>query len=226
MKLRVFALILFGISFGYLEAAVVVYLRTIYEPIRQQIAPRPKNELFPLITPEQLAHAGPENTRRLLTEIGREAATLVMLASMGLAVGNTVQQRVAAFLVAFGIWDIFFYIFLRVLIGWPDSLFTWDLLFLIPVPWVGPVLAPIIVAMSMVAGGLYVLQRPVQIGPINWGAALLGAIVIVIAFCLDYPNVTAGGLPHPFHWNVFAAGALIAWTGFLTAVIRRRRSAP
>ena len=84
------ALILFGISFGYVEASVVVYLRAIYDPVRHKLRPdRPAEALFPLITPDQLRHAVPENSRLLGVEISREAATMVMLASVaGLAAGG------------------------------------------------------------------------------------------------------------------------------------------
>src|SRR5438046_2450453 len=157
MKRIVIALFLFGITFGYVEASVVVYLRAIYEPLRQSISPRPPNELFPLITPRQLQAAGPENLRRLLTELGREAATILMLAAIGLAVARTFHEWAAAFLIAFGVWDISFYAFLKILIGWPASLLTWDVLFLLPVPWVAPVLAPVLASLSMIGVGLLYL---------------------------------------------------------------------
>ena len=197
MRRALISLVLFGISFGYVEASVVVYLRTIYEPIRQKISPRPQDELFPLITPEQLAQAGPENTRRLVTELGREAATLLMLAAIGLAVAQNFRQWAAAFLIAFGFWDIFFYVFLRILIHWPASVLTWDLLFLIPVPWVGPVLAPVIVSVTMIVCGYVAFTRPVLIKPWHWAAILIGGLIVVIACCLDFPNTTRGRMPNP-----------------------------
>jgi hypothetical protein len=217
MRRPLIALILFGVAFGYVEAAVVVYLRTIYEPIRQKISPRPPDELFPLITPRQLADAGPENTRRLFTELGREAATLLMLAAIGLAVAGKFQQWAAAFLIAFGVWDIAFYLFLRLLIHWPASLMTWDLLFLLPVPWVGPVLAPVIVSASMIVCGYIALTRTIRLKAPHWIAILAGGLIVVIACCLDYPNTTRGGLPNPFHWGVFTAGELLGVAGFAAA---------
>src|SRR5665213_1462786 len=86
MRRAVVALFLFGIAFGYVEAAVVVYLRALYDPIRARLHPeRGPHDLFPLITPQQLADAGPENPRRLAIEIGREAATMLMLGAVALA---------------------------------------------------------------------------------------------------------------------------------------------
>ena len=220
---RTVALLLFGISFGYLEAAVVVYLRAIYDPIRHSLHPdRPAGELFPLISPQELAAAGPENPRRLLIEIGREASTIAMLAAFGLAAGRNFNQRVAAFAVVFGLWDIFFYVFLRLMIHWPQSLFTWDILFLIPLPWVGPVLAPVMVAMTLVVCGLYSLEvGGLPARPREWMAMIAGGLVVILSFVWDYRNTMAGGLPNPFNWPLFWAGEIIALIGFLSAIRRR-----
>jgi hypothetical protein len=221
MKRIITALFLFGITFGYVEASVVVYLRAIYEPLRQSISPRPPNELFPMITPRQLQAAGPENVQRLLTELGREAATILMLAAIGLAVARTFHEWAAAFLIAFGVWDISFYAFLKILIDWPASLYTWDILFLIPVPWASPVIAPVIVSLSMIVCGLTALRRPIHIRPLQWCAIVAGGVIIVIAFTLDYENTTAGRMPNPFNWIVFSLGELIGLAGFFFAALRR-----
>jgi len=202
---------------------VVVYLRAIYDPIRHRLHPgRGADDLFPLISPEELAAAGPENPRRLLIEIGREASTIAMLAAFGLAAGRNFNQRMAAFAVVFGLWDIFFYVFLRLMIHWPQSLFTWDLLFLIPLPWVGPVLAPGIVALTLVVCGLISLRlggMPAR--PREWLAMIAGGVIVILAFIWDYRNTMAGGLPNPFNWPLFLAGEVIALLGFFVAVWRR-----
>lgn len=222
MKRIVISLFVFGITFGYVEASVVIYLRAIYEPLRQSISPRTPNQLFPLLTTEQLRTAGGTNIRRLLTELGREAATLLMLAAVGLAVARTFQQWAAAFLIAFGVWDISFYAFLKALIDWPESLSSWDLLFLLPVPWASPVIAPVIVALSMIVCGIIALRRPLHIRGLQWVSILLGGIVIVIAFTMDYRNTVAGGMPNPFNWMVFSLGEVIALAGFGSAVWPRK----
>jgi hypothetical protein len=214
-------LILFGVSFGYVEAAVVVYLRTIYEPLRRQFFPqRPEGELFPLIAREQLLALAPEAARLLPVEVVREAATMAMLASAALVVTGERQLWLPAFAVAFGTWDLFFYIFLKVLTGWPDSLLTWDVLFLIPVPWVAPVLAPVIVSLTIIGGGLTALRRPVRMRPQHWGGVTLGGVVILAAFMRDFTNITAGGMPHPFAWPLFAAGEALGAGSFLHAVLK------
>jgi hypothetical protein len=212
LKQRVTALLLFAIAFGYLEAAVVSYLRILHEPARLHYYPeRPSGELFPLLTLEQMRAAGQEQQKTLVVEIGREAATMLMLAAIALAVAGNARQWTAAFAIAFGVWDIVFYAGLKLVLGWPPSLFTWDILFLIPVPWVGPVIAPVLVSVAMITGGIWCLWReasgrPLRIGAWNSLGVLLGAVVIILSFTLDYRNIMAGGMPHPFHWGVFGLG--------------------
>lgn len=225
-------LMLFGISFGYVEAAVVAYLRAIYEPIRERVqSNRVPGDLFPLLTRDQLAaidQAGQApgasnqaitHRQRLFTELGREAATLVMLGGAALLVARNFREWLAAFVLAFGVWDIFFYAFLKVLLGWPASLMTWDILFLLPVPWVGPVITPMLVAAVMAAGGATVLwrehhDRPVVFGVVHWIAIVLGGVVIVVSFCWDWRNTSTGGYPNPFNWILYGIGLLVAILGF------------
>ena len=126
MRRAVAALFLFGISFGYVEAAVVVYLRAIYDPVRARLHPeRGPHDLFPLITPRQLSDAGPENPRRLAIEIGREAATMLMLGAVALAVARNLDEWIAAFAIAFGVWDIMFYAFLKLMSPSQSLLCLW-----------------------------------------------------------------------------------------------------
>ena len=225
MRRAVAALFLFGISFGYVEAAVVVYLREIYDPIRARLHPeRGPHDLFPLITQKELANAGPENPRRLVIEIGREAATMLMLGSVALAVARNLHQWIAAFAVVFGVWDIMFYAFLKLMIHWPESLSTWDILFLIPLPWVGPIWAPVLVALSMIACGLISLQAGGVRGSLmHWTGVLGGALVIIVAFVWDFRNTTAGGFPNAFNWPLFLLGEAMGLTAFLAAAFTREQ---
>ena len=121
-------LTLFSIAMGFLESAVVQYLREISYPGGFE---------FPLV---------PIDNRLAVTEVIRESATIMMLIAVSCLSGRTLSERFAWFLYCFAVWDIFYYIFLKFLIGWPASFMTWDVLFLIPAPWVGPVIAPVIVS--------------------------------------------------------------------------------
>jgi hypothetical protein len=216
--------VLFGVSFGYVEAAVVVYLRAVVDPIRHEAhGEDPPDEVFPLLTVDQLKQAGPAHFHMLLVELGRELATLVMLAAAGLIGARNFRQWLAGFMITFGVWDIFYYVFLKLLIDWPASLGTWDILFLVPVPWVGPVISPVLVAISMIVAGTVVLWResvgrPIRFRWFHWTAIVGGGVVIVVAFCWDYRNAMAAGWPNPFNWPLFAAGLTVGLLGFLHAL--------
>jgi len=221
------ALTLFGIAFGYVEAAVVVYMRAAYEPRHQRLYPsRAPGDLLPFIPLERLTVEGAEVVNWPKTELLREVATLVMLAGAALAVARNGRQWFAAFVLVFGLWDVFYYVFLKVLLDWPASLLTWDLLFLLPVVWVAPVLAPLLVAVSMVATGALSLWReavgrPLRLG---WGHCLTltaSGCVLITAFCWDYPHIVAGGLPNPFNWPLFAVGHLLGLAAFAHAWLDR-----
>jgi hypothetical protein len=219
-KRQVVAVLLFGISFGYVEAAVVTYLRPQFFALRSAQS----LELFPLLTLQQIKAAGLGFVRMTETEVVREAATLAMLGAVAAAAGGNFRQWLAFFLLEFGSWDIAFYAFLKVLIDWPHSMLTWDVLFLIPVPWTGPVLAPVSVAMTMFATGLIILRqesddRSIGMKPVHWIEICAGALLILAAFMWDYRNIMAGGMPNPFHWGIFALGELL-WLGAVLHALR------
>ena len=226
----VLSLTLFGIAFGYVEAAVVVYLRHIYDPVRQQLYPaKGRSDLFPLITSEQLKQQGPAYSRLLRTELGREFATLIMLGSAAFAVSTNFRQWLAGFVLAFGVWDLVFYLFLKVILGWPESFATWDILFLLPLPWVGPVLAPCLLAATMVWAGTVLLRRelsgrPVRISAFQWTGVVAGGAILMAAFMWDWQNTMAGHPPNPFNWPLFALGELTGCGAFVLALRSRARS--
>ena len=130
----------FAVTMAYFEAAVVVYLRAIAYP---------EGFAFPLAGIDPFIAA---------TEVGREAASLLMILAMAFLAGRGRAQRLAVFLIVFGIWDIFYYLFLKLLLGWPASLLTWDVLFLIPVVWAAPVIAPAATAALMILLGTAILR--------------------------------------------------------------------
>ena len=175
---------------AYVESAVVVYLRAIYYP--QSFA-------FPL---------APLPPHMVAIEIGREAATLVMLLGVAMLAGRERWERFPAFCVSFGVWDLFYYVWLWLLLGWPPSLLTWDVLFLIPVPWTGPVLAPVIVSVLLVVGGLLLLRKGERGEPVRFPIplrtlALAGALLVLGSFVLDFRLVLRQVQPPLFRWGLF-----------------------
>lgn len=227
---------LFALAFGYVEAAVVVYLRVIYDPVRaslhsdQPVGGRAPGDgsLLPLITLEQLREADPLHVRRLGIELGRELATMVMLVTFTSLAVRCRGEWVAMFMVSFGVWDIAYYLGLKAMIDFPASLFTWDILFLLPVPWLGPVLAPVIVSLSMIGAGIVVLAetgrgRPLRARWFHWAAIIVGGLIIIVSFCQDCARTTAGEMPGPFNWLLFTAGEVIGLSAFTHAIVRGRR---
>jgi hypothetical protein len=215
------AVIVWAVAFAFVEAAVVEYLRALYYPSTQG------GFLFPLLTVQQLHAMGAEHERRLLIEIGRELATLVMPATLAAVAGRNRRESWAHFMIAFGVWDIFFYLWLKLFLDWPTDLMTWDLLFLIPVPWVAPVLAPLLISFTMIACGIVVLwheHRDAHLNAswIDWTFLSAGGVTVIVSFCWDYKHIMAGGVPHPFQWAYFFVGLGISLTTFLA--IRHRGS--
>lgn len=214
----ILSLILFGIAFGYVEGAVVVYLRALGEPIRTA-AGLTNGDLFPLLRVNQL---GPQ-VAIVKTEVIREGATIIMLAAVAAAAARTFPGWLAAFSIVFGAWDLTFYATLKALIAWPASLMSWDLLFLIPVPWVGPVLAPVVVSITLVAGGILGLVRePKRVDWMTWMLLVAGGAAIFAAFIWDWRHIVAGAYPRMFPWMLFVAGELAGIAGVVRAQVKNR----
>src|SRR5216683_2501345 len=150
--------VLFAIAMAWVEAAVVLYLRTLTNRI-EPYQPNPLPEFEALDLPEMV----------------REGATLIMVLTVGWLAGRRPRTRVAYAAVAFGVWDIFYYVFLRLLTGWPHSLRDWDILFLLPLPWWGPVLAPVSIALLMILWGTMVStwRIPPRLNSSEWKIWLL-----------------------------------------------------
>jgi hypothetical protein len=168
-----------------------------------------------------MVDVAPETGRLLNVEVIREAATIIMLAAAAMLVAGERSLWLPAFAIAFGVWDVCFYLFLRLWIDWPASLLTWDLLFLLPVPWAAPVLAPVIVSFTIVGCGLAALCHPVDIGLRHWVGLVLGGALVVLSFTWDFQNLLAGNLPHPFAWWLFLAGEVLSLGTFLKAFLKR-----
>ena len=148
------ALVVFGVAFGYVEAAVVSYLRQLldYHTGYGVTARQVYLDLgfIAFVQPDTpLLGTGAITT----TEVAREAATIVMLVAVAYLAARGVGRRLAAFVVAFAAWDLAYYLWLYVLVGWPASLSDRDVFFLIPVAWVGPVATPVVIFATALVGG-------------------------------------------------------------------------
>ncbi|MCL4366427.1 hypothetical protein M1437_04330 [Patescibacteria group bacterium] len=160
-RTTIIQIVIFSLSFAFVESSVVIYLRHLLGASQPAINQNDVLLLLPGITflQPQTALEIITNSQLLLVEMIREAATLVMLAMAALLAARSIKEAFAFFSLAFGIWDIFYYVFLKLIIDWPKSLFDLDTLFLLPVPWIGPVFVPILISSVMVVLSLIYLKR-------------------------------------------------------------------
>jgi hypothetical protein len=185
----------YAVAMAWVESAVVFYLRSLSD----KLDPAHKDMLPPV--PE--VHT---------TEVVREAATLIMLWAVGMLAGRTWRSRWGYAAVAFGLWDVFYYVFLRVITGWPSGLMDWDVLFLLPLPWWGPVLSPMLIAGMMIVWGTLAtqgepFQRPFRSEWKAWGFNFLGMVVALYVFMehalLVGAEAAVNNHPERFNWPLF-----------------------
>lgn len=202
---RIAAISIYSAAMGYVESAVVIYIR--------KMASGNPAQVFPLKYMEP--NLG-------LLEIGREAATIVMLLAVGYLAGRNRLQKWMFFLYSFAIWDIFYYVILRIAIGWPSSIFDFDVLFLIPVIWISPVLSPILISFLIVVGSLTLISisersDDVRIGILNLLIFLLGSVAVFYSFTEQVFHILLSvgpkGIEHftptSFDWLLFTVGYFI-----------------
>jgi hypothetical protein len=215
-RTRWWLVVVFAIAMAWVEAACVYYLRVMVD----RVAPY---QADPLPMRGALEHV----------ELAREAATLVMLLAIGTLAGRTWRTRLGYTAIAFGVWDIFYYVFLRLICDWPKSLFDWDVLFLLPLPWWGPVLAPVCIALLMIGWGTLVSQRAFRrpatsVASTLWGLNWLGVTLALYVFMADSLRALHGGLdvtsvlPIAFNWPLFVAALTLMAAPVADAAWRAR----
>jgi hypothetical protein len=197
---RWWMVVIYAAAMAWVESAVVFYLRTMIDRIEPyQSDPLPIVGGFASV------------------ELPREFATMVMLFAVGFLAGRTWRARFGYAVIAFGVWDIFYYVFLKIICGWPHSLLDWDVLFLLPMPWWGPVLAPVLISLLMILWGTFASQferkHPAALS--NWHPWFLnftGVALALYVFMAD--SITAAHhsleairtvLPGRFNWPLFCA---------------------
>lgn len=213
-RARWMLVVTFAAGMAWVEAACVYYLRVMVDRVEPyQPDPLPIRGILGEV------------------ELVREGATLLMLAMTGMLAGRTWRARLGYAAIAFGSWDILYYVFLRIISGWPASLFDWDILFLLPLPWWGPVLAPVCIASLMIVWGTLATQS--RDGATDarwtWALGLVGIVLALAVFMIDAWRALPHGrdavlqvLPTAFNWPVFVAALLLmaaplthtAWSAF------------
>lgn len=199
--------VLFSIAMAFLESAVVVYLREIYYN---------DGFTFPLVAMKK---------ELILVEIGREAATVVMLIAIGALAAKSFWLRFAYFMIAFGVWDIFYYVWLKIILNWPTTISDWDILFLIPFPWIAPVIAPVIISIVMIVCGILIIKleassRQFKSTATSWVLTLIGVACILFTFMRDTDAALRFQYPQEYWYWLFAIGVILSVAGFIHALMR------
>lgn len=141
----IMALFVYAIAMALVESAVVIYLRELYYPSGFFVQSAEDLAVIPY--------------RILRVELWREAVTIIMLAGIGYLAFQKVKEKFLAFVFTFSVWDIFYYLFLYIFLGWPSSFATLDVYFLIPWPWIGPVWLPLIIFSILTTVSLRLLVK-------------------------------------------------------------------
>jgi hypothetical protein len=158
----------------------------------------------------------------LVVEISRETATIAMLVLVAVVSVRGGLRRMGAFLLTFAVWDIFYYVWLYATIRWPATPADWDVLFLIPLPWVGPVWSVLLISAGMIAFSARFLGAPEDArfspGPWGWASGVAGAGAIVATYILEWKKIGYGtGIPTEFSLLPYFLGiALLLVSGTIT----------
>jgi len=159
-----------------------------------------------------------------------------MLLCIGWIAGETFQSRVGFTFITFGLWDIFYYVWLRIFIGWPQSILEPDLLFLIPLPWWGPVLAPVLIALLMVIGGIFAVIKVEKNGPLHidawsWVCLITGVLILLYTFMADAlialpadASTLSSLKPSQFNWPVYFLGFSLSVIALWRMMVGRSRT--
>ena len=199
-------LTLFTITFGYCESALVYYLHDLFYP---------DGFSYPFL---------PFHMKMLVVDMVREiAATLVIVVVVCMA-ARGLWRRFALFMYVFGLWEILYYTGLYILEGWPKSLLSNDLIFLVPVPWSGPVLAPMLISVFLILSAAVIIGAELKTGRFAPGwvppaLTLLGWALMLYAFMVDFMKVYQRQIPGPYRWDLFAIG-MVLWIAAILLAIR------
>ena len=167
-------------------------------------------------------------TRIAVVELVRELASLLLLAAAARLSARSFAERFAAFALLFGVWDLVYYAMLKLILGWPEGWGSWDILFLLPLPWIGPVWAPCLVSVALIAFGTRVLSTPEIPRRWNrreWALAVAGGLLVVASFVAGWRVVVDQRIPESFPAPLFVLGFLLAGAAFLISEMRLVRAA-
>ena len=203
VKTRLISVSMFAIAMGLLEAICVVYIRKIIFPPDGNITNTPISEF------------------NFTLEAIRETMTIIMLTTTSILAAFNWRTRLAMFFLAFGIWDIFYYIGLKIFLDWPISIMDWDTLFLIPVAWYSPVLVPVLISTYFIFGSIFIILHEGNGTKLKFCFSVvllqfLGFLVWFYSFIKDSAIISENGYINvKYSWVLFILGLALG-VGSLT----------
>ncbi|MBI5055269.1 MAG: hypothetical protein HZB61_01445 [Nitrospirae bacterium] len=207
--IKILWLTVFSIAMAFAESAVVVYLRAIFHP---------EGFIFPLkVTTDH----------KLGIEVFREIATIIMLLAVSFLAGKQRWERFGYFMLSFGVWDIFYYVWLKLLIDWPLSLFDWDILFLIPIAWIGPVIAPVSISLLMIIFSIFIIhsihkEHEFKPTALSYILALSGLSLILYSFMHDTGATLHQQIPKPYRYELLIIGDALFIASFVITYLKNK----
>ena len=203
VKTRLLSVSLFAIAMGLLEAICVVYSRQILLPLDGSL-----NEII-------------LSNYDLTIEVIREITTMVMLVTVAILAAYNWRTRLSMFFLAFGVWDIFYYIGLKLFLDWPATLMEWDALFLIPVKWYGPVLAPVLISVYFIIVSVTIILREATGKKLHvTKPAILLQLLTFVTWYYSFTNnsnmISEFGFESAtYSWLLFVLGIILCLVGII-----------
>jgi hypothetical protein len=164
--------------------------------------------------------------------LGREAATVFMILAVAVLTEKKKVMRVfACFVFIFGLWDIFYYIWLKAFINWPIAWGEWDILFLIPWVWIGPWICPALIALAFVVWGAWIIIsiQDFRFSALTLSLFIFGCLLELTTFL--QPGIEAVVkygfkgytylMPGNFWWWMFIPGYLLMCAGLAGTLLNK-----
>jgi len=209
--LRLTSVIIFAIAMGILEAICVVYIRQI---------------IFP---PDGVISDIQSGNFNFSLEIARESMTMVMLLTVSILAAYNWRTRLAMFFLAFGVWDILYYVGLKIFLNWPSSIMDWDTLFLIPMPWYSPVIVPVLISLYFVGGSIFIVMHEgngtkLKFSPIVVILQFLAFCIWLVSFMNNTAQINAFGYENVnYSWLLFIIALILGIASLSLSLTRVRK---
>jgi hypothetical protein len=197
---------------GLLEAICVAYIRQIIFPPDGNIANTPISDF------------------NFTLEAIRESMTIIMITTLSILAAFNWRTRLAMFFLAFGIWDIFYYVGLKIFLDWPATIMDWDTLFLIPVAWYSPIIVPVLISTYFIIGSIFIILHESNGTNLRFNFTVvilqfLGFAVWFYSFVNNSAMISENGYANvEYSWALFFLGLIFGISSLIAAFMLGKKS--